>query len=343
MNEKAKVNKVDDQQVHARDRGQGKTPFLSVILATPAGYGTIRKTVSHLRSQTARSSLELVIVAPSKALLNLEVDQLNGFACYQVVEIQKFLSIGHANAAGIRQAAAPIVALAEDHCFPDPHWAENLIAAHQGSWAAVGPGVRNANPNTAVSWADLFIGYGPWLTPAPSREADFLPGHNTSYKREILLGYGDQLDAMMEAETVLHWDLREKGYRLYMESKASAAHTNFSLWSSWVPAQFFNGRLFAGARARQKPLPWRIVFALGSPLIPIVRLWRIWAGLPSQDLKIRFLSCLHALMIGLAIDGMGQMVGYAFGTGNALDKVARFEVDRFKHIREQDRLDILEN
>jgi len=316
-------------------------PLLSVILATPAGFHTIRKTVSHLRSQTVCGSLELVLVAPSQALPDLEAEELNEFACYQVVEIQKFQSIGQANAAGIRQAAAPIVALAEDHCFPDPHWAENLIAAHQGPWAAVGPGVRNANPNTAVSWADLFIGYGPWLTPAPSREAEFLPGHNTSYKREILLGYGDQLDAMMEAETVLHWDLGEKGYRLYMESTASVAHTNFSLWSSWVPAQFFNGRLFAGARARQKPLPWRIMFALGSPLIPIVRLWRIWAGLPSKDLKIRFLSCLHALMIGLAIDGMGQMVGYAFGTGNALDKVAKFEVDRFKHIREQDRLDIL--
>ncbi len=341
MKEKAKVNKVDDRQVPIHDRDQGKTPLLSVILATPAGYGTIRKTVSHLRSQTARSSLELVVVAPSKALLDLEVDQLNEFACYQVVEIKKFQSIGQANASGIRQAAAPIVALAEDHCFPDPQWAENLISAHQGPWAAVGPGVRNANPNTAVSWADLFIGYGPWLTPAPSREAAFLPGHNTSYKREILLGYGDQLDAMMEAETVLHWDLRGKGHRLYMESTASVAHTNFSLWSSWVPAQFYNGRLFAGARARQKPLPWRFMFALGSPLIPIVRLWRIWTGLPSQDLKIQFLSCLPALIIGLAVDGMGQMFGYALGTGNALDKVARFEVDRFKHIREQDRLEIL--
>lgn len=335
------MNKVGDQQVHASDMAQGNTPLLSVILATPAGYRTIRKTVSHLRSQTARAFLELVIVAPSKELLNLEADQLSEFARYQVVEIGQFRSIGQANAAGICQAVAPIVALAEDHCFPDPQWAERLIAAHQGPWAAVGPGVRNANPNTAVSWADLFIGYGPWLTPSPSREAEFLPGHNTSYKREVLLGYADQLDPMMEAETVLHWDLREKGHRLYMESTARVAHTNFSLWTSWIPAQFYNGRLFAGVRARQKPLPWRIVFVLGSPLIPVVRLWRIWAGLPSKELKIRFFECLYALIIGLTIDGVGQMIGYALGAGNALDKVAKYEVDRFKHVREQDRLEIL--
>lgn len=332
---------MEDQQVQASDMAQGNTPLLSVILATPAGYRTIRKTVSHLRSQTAHSSLELVLVAPSQELLGLEVDQLKEFACYQVAEILKFQSIGQANAAGIRRATASIIALAEDHCFPDPQWAEKLIAAHQGPWAAVGPGVRNANPNTAVSWADLFIGYGPWLTPSPSREVEFLPGHNTSYKREVLVGYGDQLDTMMEAETVLHWDLREKGHRLYMESTASAAHTNFSLWTSWIPAQFYNGRLFAGARARQKSLSWRMVYVLGSPLIPGVRLWRIWTGLPSKELKIRFFGCLHALIIGLAIDGVGQMVGYALGTGNALDKVARYEVDRFKHVREQDRLEIL--
>jgi hypothetical protein len=332
---------MSEQHRNGNTRQCAPGPLLSVILATPIGFNAIRKTVSHLRSQTAISSLELVIVAPSQSLPDLEVDQLTGFARYQVVEIQKFQSIGQANAAGIRRATASIIALAEDHCFPDPEWAERLIAAHQGPWAAVGPGVRNANPNTAVSWADLFIGYGPWLTPSPSREAEFLPGHNTSYKREVLLAYADQLDPMMEAETVLHWDLRGKGHRLYMESSASVAHTNFSLWTSWIPAQFYNGRLFAGARSRQKPLLWRMVFVLGSPLIPGVRLWRIWTGLPSKELNIRFFASLPALIIGLAIDGVGQMVGYALGTGDALDKVARYEVDRFKHVREQDRVEIL--
>jgi hypothetical protein len=317
------------------------SPVMSVVLATADTYATIRKTISHLAGQTIKRSLEVVIVAPSRKLADLEVDQLAEFAGYQLVEIEKFYSIGQANAAGIRRAGAPIVALAEDHCFPDPQWAEKLIAAHQGPWVAVGPGVRNANPGTSVSWADLFIGYGPWLTPGPSRETEFLPGHNTSYKRDMLLRYADQLEAMMEAETVLHWDLRNKGHRLYMESTANVAHTNFSLWASWLPAQFYNGRMFAGARARSKSVAWRILFVLGSPLIPMVRLHRLWTGLPSKELQIRFFRCLHALFIGLAIDGVGQMIGYALGTGNALDKVAKYEVDRFKHVREQDRVELL--
>lgn len=320
---------------------QETSPSLSVIIATPDRYTTIQKTIQHLLSQTIRHRLEIVIVASSRENLQPDEQELAAFCSYQVVELGSPMSVGSANAAGIRRANAAVVALAEDHCFPDQQWAERLLAAHQGPWAAVGPGVRNANPNSAVSWADLLIGYGPWLNPTSSREVEFLPGHNTSYKRAILLGYGDRLDAMMQAETVLHWDLRRQGHRLYLESTASVAHTNFSLWSSFGPAQLYNGRLFAGTRARGKPLSWRLLFTVGAPLIPALRLWRIWAGLPSKELRGRFLACLHALATGLLIDGLGQMLGYAFGAGNALAKVAQYETDRFRHVREQDRIDIL--
>lgn len=315
-------------------------PSLSVILATPDRYAAIRKTVQSLAVQTVGRQVELVIVTGSKDRLHLDDRELAPFHSYQIVELGSMGSIGRANAAGIRRAKARIIALAEDHCFPGPQWAERLIEAHEGPWAAVGPVVRNANPGTAVSWADLLIGYGPWLAPSPSREAEFLPGHNSSYKRQVLLEYRDQLDSMMEAETVLHWDLRRKGHRLYMEATASAAHANFSLWSSWAPAQWYNGRLFAGTRRQEKPLSWRILFAVGAPLIPAVRLWRIWAGLPSKELRGRLLSCLPAVVIGLVVDAVGQMVGYAMGAGNAREKLAHYETARFRHVREQDRLDI---
>jgi GT2 family glycosyltransferase len=318
-------------------------PLLSVILTTRERYSAIRKTVSCLRKQTACGQIELVIVAPSRSRLELDERQLAEFAGYQVVEIDRFKSIGHSNAEGIRHANAAIVALAEDHCFPDPQWAERLIASHQGPWAAVGPGIRNANPKTAVSWADLFIGYGPWLAPSPSRETEYLPGHNASYKRAVLLEYGDQLDSLMDAETVLHWNLRSKGHRLFLDSQACVAHTNFSLWASWLPAQLHNGRLFAGTRALQKPLSWRILFTLGAPLIPAVRLARIWAAISSKELRRRFLSSIHAVAIGLVVDGMGQMIGYALGAGeNTSERVGRYEMERFRHIREQERREILE-
>jgi hypothetical protein len=266
---------------------------------------------------------------------------MSDFATYVVVEAGHIESIGRSNALGIRRATAPIVALAEDHCFPDADWAESLIAAHRGPWAAVGPAFRNANPETAISWADLFLGYGPWLWPTPAREVDFLPGHNSSYKREVLLGYGDRLESMMESETVLHWDLRAKGHRLYLEPAARVAHTNFSLWSSWIPAQFLNGRLFAANRARQMSGPTRWAFAVGSPLIPMVRLLRIAGAVRSSHLLRRFFVSLPELIIGLIVDGAAQLVGYLLGAGDTVNQIGRFEFHRAQRITEHDRREVL--
>lgn len=314
-----------------------RAALLSVIIATPDRFDTIRNTIAHLRKQTVGADLEIVIVAPARVSQQFDAKELEPFAGYRVVEVGSIDSIGRANAAGVRAASASIVALAEDHCFPEAGWAEALIAAHAGDWAAVGPGVRNANPSTAVSWADLFIGYGPWLVPGEAGEAAFLPGHNTSYKREVLLAYGEALASMLEAETLLHWDLRDRGYRLLFEPTAVVAHTNFSLWRSWIPIQFHSGRMFAGSRRKAMALWKRLVYVLGSPLIPAVRLARIAAQVRPRHLLKELAFCAHALAIGLALDAMGQLVGYATGIGNARDRVARYEFRRVDHVTSDDR------
>jgi len=89
----------------------GNSADLSVVIATPDRYDTIRKTISCLRKQTVQHQLEVVIVAPSAEDLRLEEAELTGFFGFHVVEVGAFRSIASANAAGIRKATAPIVAL----------------------------------------------------------------------------------------------------------------------------------------------------------------------------------------------------------------------------------------
>src|SRR5512145_855320 len=133
----------------------GRPPEMSVVLVTPDRYETIRTTVKYLRAQTVRERLEIVIVAPSTATLHLDHTEIKEFLRCRVVEVGAVRSIAEGNAAGVRQASAPVVALAEDHSYPDPGWAAALIEAHQHSWAVVGPAVRNANPKSVISWADF--------------------------------------------------------------------------------------------------------------------------------------------------------------------------------------------
>lgn len=317
------------------------SPSLSVVLATRDTVTPLGRTIRSLLRQTVVGELELVLVVPSLAELGLPTDDLDAwraqFRAVTLVEAGQVGSIGEANAAGIRAASAPIVALAEDHCFPAPGWAAGLIEAHRGPWAAVGPVVENANPGSAVSWADLFIGYGLWLAPREATEAPFLPGHNTCYKRDILLALGDRLPGLMEAETLLHWELRRAGHRLRVEPAAIVRHTNFALWRAWIPVQFFNGRLFAGARRREMSAAHRILFTLGSPLIPLVRAWRLWQATPRGALRRRFLATTPALAVGLLLDALGQGIGYAVGSGDAVARVAHYEFDRFRYIRPADR------
>ena len=99
---------------------------------------------------------------------------------------------------------------------------------------------RHAQRESAFYW---------WRTQVARRDAEYLPGHNSSYKRAVLVEYGDDLVRLMEAETILMWDLRAKGQRLLLDPTARTAHMNFGLWSSRVRVMFLNGRAFAHTRS----------------------------------------------------------------------------------------------
>lgn len=302
-------------------------PTMSVIILTPDSYDTIRKTMNCLRAQTVRNQLEIIVVAPSTSGLNGE-PELKDFNRVRLVEVGPMNSTAVARAAGVREATAPVIALAEDHSFPEPQWAEALIAAHRGPWAAVGPAMGNANPQSALSWANLAIEYGPWLDPAPRGPIDHLPGHNSSYKRDLLLAYGSQLQAMLDAESVLHWNLRSQGHQLYLESSARTFHLNYSLVLPTIPLRFFGGRLFAASRSRGWTGLRRFLYAAASPLIPLVRMRRVLRDLHRAGrLQLRMLP---PLILALTSDAAGEMIGYLLGSGQAMCRLTDMEFHRHR-------------
>lgn len=328
------ITREDLARVHeARGRVEGVQPEMSVVIVTPDSYETIRETVQHLRTQSANERLELVIVAPSVERLALDDRELKEFCRFRVVEIGEIGSIARAHAAGIRQASAPVVVLSEDHSFPDPGWAEALLARHQEPWAVVGPVVRNANPHGLISWADFLLGYAAWLDPSPGGEVEHLPGHNSSYKRAVLLDQDPDLEAMLEAEFLLHEALRAKGRRLYLEPAARTAHVNFGRLAPWVPYLVHAGRTFAAARARHWSPLRRLLYTGGAPLIPLVRLWRIRSAIrrPGRPAHL-WPRIVPALAVGLTLDTVGQVLGYALGAGRASQKLCAFEFHRHRHV-----------
>lgn len=58
------------------------------------------------------------------------------------------------------------------------------------------------------------------------------------------------LETMMETESLIQKDLRQKGHQLYLESAAQVSHLNFERVSSFFRVKYLSGRVFWAARAR---------------------------------------------------------------------------------------------
>ncbi len=314
---------------------------MSVITVTPKGYDAIRNTLECLRLQTARRQLELIIVAPSKRNLNLDPSFTSDFFGAQVVEVGTIQSTGQAIACGIHQASAPIVAYAEEHSYPQPEWAAALIEAHQKPCAAVGAKIINHNPESIVSWTNIITDFAPWGLYAKQGEMFRLPSHHTSYKREVLLTYGSKLGSLLEAESVLQADLIAKGYKLFWEPRAEAHHVQMSQFSSYLKGELCGGRLYGAVRAEFEgwPLWKRLLYIAGSPLIPFVRFGRLCYEMKSHPVPNSIsLSLWGRVFLGLVLHTAGEVLGYAVGSGDAALQRVSYELDRFRHVRKEDKI-----
>ena len=118
-------------------------PRLSFVVPTDS-FATIADVAERLAAQSVAEDIELVVVC--RAASELGEHARVGAVSVTVVE-HPLLPLGEARAAGVRAAAAPVVAIGETHAFPAPGWGEHLIAAHDGPWSAVVPAITNANPD----------------------------------------------------------------------------------------------------------------------------------------------------------------------------------------------------
>ncbi len=251
----------------------------------------------------------------------MPVADFDGFAGHRNVALESLRSTAAARAAGVRAARGQIVAFAEDHCLPHPAWAEAILDRHREAWSGVGPVFRNGNPGNPVSRANFLIEYGDWAAPHPGGEIDHIPGHNSTYKRDALLEYGANLDSVLESESPMQWEMRSRGHRFFLEPRARVHHWNFSQLGSSLRLRFWGGRLFAANRARTWGRARRGLYALASPLIPVLRLRRLLRAARRMETDGNRDGTLLVAVL-LLLDGLGELAGYALGRGAAMDHLS---------------------
>ncbi len=312
---------------------QTTIPSLSVIVATPDNYATVHQLILYLAQQTICDRIEIVFVVVSQRELHLNESEMGDFWGYQIVEIGPFRSLNHARVSGIVKACAPIVVLTEDHCFPMSKWAESLVKTHQESWVGVGPAVGLANLHCARSWANYLIQYEPWIMPQPSGEIMDIPGHNSSYKKKILIEYGERLENMMDFEFVLHEDLRKKGYRLYMDTEAKIYHVFMTKFVPFIHENFNVGRLLAASRAREFSPIKHAFYLITAPVIPFIRFYRVMKTIFRLGWQRALIPrIIPWLAIGYCVGAAGEFIGYLFGKGNVQLKTMDLDFHRHRFV-----------
>ena len=82
-------------------------PALSIVLATPDDYESLRLTMRYLGAQTVRERLEILLVGPTEDAIRAPASDLAGFWGHQRIAVGPVTSISRANAAAVRRARAP--------------------------------------------------------------------------------------------------------------------------------------------------------------------------------------------------------------------------------------------
>jgi hypothetical protein len=304
-------------------------PRLSVIMVVGACRERAQHALDRLCAQTALGKLQILVVDVAEE--DAQKLRFPPDAPVELVPAHGCETWARARGAGLERVTAPVVAFIEEHCFTEPGWAAALIEAHEGPWATVGYGFRNANPETYVSRAAMLTDYGLWLEPVPRGPASLLPGNNVSYKLEAFLSLGDRLDNALATDFVAHETFRERGLPMFLESRAIARHMNFpTLWETGY-TNYVWCRAMAAQRARAagwSPLRRVLQAAVTPASAPVYRVVRLGRTLGRRrPLWRTFATGLPVLLVVGLWAGVGEAAGYLIGSGNSERQLKRWELD----------------
>jgi len=302
---------------------------LAVVMVAGECRERVQRALDALCAQTAVEALEIAVVdvAPSGAReLTVPRD-----AAVRIVRRPGVESWADARRAGLDATHAPLVAFVEEHCFVDPEWAEALLTAHEGPWASVGYGFRNANPETYVSRSAMLTDYGLWLEPVERGPASLLASNNVSYKRDAFLSLAERLDDALESDFVAQEAFRQRGLPMFVESRAVANHLNFTtVWetglTNYVWCRAMGARRANAANwSRARRVAQAALTPLSAPAFRTVRLVRTLRN--RRPLWGQFAAGLPVFLVVGLWAGIGEAAGYLFGAGAAERQLKRWELD----------------
>ncbi len=293
-------------------------PILSVVVASVNGWPVLEPTLRALDAQPDRDRIEVVVVdrVGGETRRRLREHQ----PAVVLVEQDEGHSIPLLRHIGVQRARGEIVAILEDHGAVEEGWAARLIEIHRGPWGAVGGTVENGRDGL-VNWAAFFCEYTRYMGPVPEGATDDLPGNNIAYKRPHLLRHAHLLKEG-KWESWINDRLRADGVPIAATNGAAVRHIKPFEFRHFLIQRFHFSRSFAGMRRADQAISRRLIFGLGSAVLPALLLFRLTRSVLSKRRHVgRYVFCLPLVALFLTVGALGEMVGYLAGPGDSLERV----------------------
>lgn len=318
------------------------TPAMTVVISVDRQRVRGARALRSVLSQRGAERVEIVL--QDMGLAHFPPLAGSDHPNVRVLPQPRGLSYGEALTRGTRAARAPIVTFLEEHAVALPGWAEALIAAHDAGrpdapWAAVGSEMALDNPGRGASDTNDLFAVGPWMAPAIAGASTALRWQNTSYKRDVLLSYGDRLPGFLDAEGVFFTQLLADGHRLWLEPSAKLRHASEDQFFRFARGAFISNRLAAARRAELlRFTPARRLLCAASALVNITRapgyILRNLSRSPALAAQRRLaIRRFPYLVVYSGFFCLGACTGFLTGRGRSGELFLDYELNALRDIR----------
>ncbi|HQJ73951.1 MAG TPA: hypothetical protein PKW14_00030 [Bacteroidota bacterium] len=246
-------------------------PEISVItFIGERAFGFNRFYDSFIKTQPL-DKIDMIFISPYNFSFDFyDMDKFNSFRIIKYIGEDYFKIIKEA----IKGSYADYILFQENHIFHEVNIIDTLLNyIKKEEFAGVGCLVSPGDKMSIIDWVGYLTHYLLWQKGTKGGEHfTMIPGHNSIYKKNILLSFYDKLEYFLYSDTVMQWKLLDEGYKLYLTDEVYLIHDDKMSFSNLLFENFYNGWLFS--YARRKINDWGILknitysfLIFGKPLL----------------------------------------------------------------------------
>jgi GT2 family glycosyltransferase len=205
-------------------------PLVSVVIPTYNGHKTIVQCLETVTNQQTDFPYEVIVVdsspEPVEPLIKPRFPQV------KYAHSERRLSIGEGMNLGVQLAQGEFVAFTHDDCLVPPDWLKRLVNHHQnGTLAAVGGGIANANKHSLAAWVLHLLEFNRYLPGGKRCFIDDIPPCNICYRKSVFEKTGLRFPPSNASEhTAVNEELSRRGWKILFDPTISVGHLTRTTW-----------------------------------------------------------------------------------------------------------------